>query len=122
MVALGLILCAASAALGVTVITAPARAHDFARLFLDKAGMWAAAGIRAVFGLCLIAAAGESKAPLILKLVGLVILLFGIATPFLGLDRHRRLVDWWLARPRTMQIFWGAMSLVLGIVLIYLIL
>ena len=93
MTALALIFCAASSAMGVTVIVAPARAHEIARLFADKTGMWVAAAIRAVFGLCLLAAASESKAPLVLRLLGLLILLFAIATPILGLDRHRRLLE-----------------------------
>jgi hypothetical protein len=42
--------------------------------------------------------------------------------PLLGLDRHRRMIDWWLARDRKIQILCGAASFVLGVVLIYLIL
>jgi hypothetical protein len=42
--------------------------------------------------------------------------------PLLGLDRHRRMIDWWLARDRKIQIICGAASFVLGVVLIYAIL
>jgi len=122
MIALALILCAAIAAMGVTVIVAPAKAHDLARLFSDKTGMWVASAIRAVFALGLLAAAGESKAPMVLRLLGLLILVVAILLPILGLDRHRRMIDWWIARPRLAQIFWGAVTFVFGIALIYLIL
>ena len=122
MVALTLILCAAIAAMGVAVVVAPARAHELVRLFADKTGMWVAAAIRAVFGLGLLAAASESKAPTALRLLGLLILIVAILMPILGLDRHRRMIDWWLARPRSMQIIWGAVTVVFGILLIYLIL
>ena|SRR2546423_12277201 len=122
MIALALILCAAIAALGVTVIVAPAKAHDLARLFADKTGMWVATAIRAVLALGLLAAASESKAPMLLRLFGLLILIVAILIPVLGLDRHRRMIEWWLARPRTMQILWGAVTVVFGIALIYLIL
>jgi hypothetical protein len=122
MTALALILCAASAAMGVAIIVAPLRAHDLARLFIDKTGMWVAAAIRGVFGLALLASANESKAPFVLILLGVVILLFAIATPLLGLDRHRRLIEWWIARPRMVQIFWGAVSFIFGVLMIYLIL
>jgi hypothetical protein len=122
MVALALILCAAVAAMGVTVIVAPARAHDLARLFADKTGMWIASGIRAVFGLGLLASAADSKAPIVLRLLGLLILIVAILIPILGLDRHRRLIDWWIARSRSVQIAWGAATIVFGIALIYLIL
>jgi hypothetical protein len=58
----------------------------------------------------------------LLKLLGLLILVVAIVVPILGLDRHRRMIDWWLARNRTTQIFCGVAALVFGIGLIYLIL
>ena len=56
------------------------------------------------------------------RVLGLLILIVAILIPILGLDRHRRMIDWWIARPRTMQIVWGAATFVFGILLIYLIL
>jgi hypothetical protein len=122
MVALALILCAAIAAMGVVMIFQPAIAHELTRLLADKTGMWVATAIRAVLGLGLLAAASDSKAPTLLKLLGLLILIVAIVVPTLGLDRHRRMIDWWLARKRTTQIFCGVAALVFGIGLIYLIL
>jgi hypothetical protein len=122
MVALALILCAAIAAMGVVMIFKPAIAHELTRLLADKTGMWVATAIRAVLGLGLLAAASDSKAPTLLRLLGLLILLVAIVVPILGLDRHRRMIDWWLARKRTTQIFCGVAALVFGIGLIYLIL
>jgi hypothetical protein len=122
MTALTLILCAFIAAAGVLVIVSPARASDLTRLFADKTGLWVATGIRAVLGLGLLAAAGDSKAPGLLRILGGLILIVAIAMPLLGLDRHRRMIDWWLARDRKIQILCGAASFVLGVVLIYVIL
>jgi hypothetical protein len=122
MIALALILCAAIAAMGVVMIFKPAIAHELTRLLADKTGMWIATAIRAVLGLGLLAAASDSKAPTLLRLLGLLILLVAIVVPILGLDRHRRMIDWWLARKRTTQIFCGVAALVFGIGLIYLIL
>jgi hypothetical protein len=122
MTALALILCAAIAAMGVLVIVSPARSNDLTRLFADKTGLWVATAIRAVLGFGLLAAAADSKSPMLLRILGLIILLVAIAMPLLGLDRHRRMIDWWLARDRKIQIICGAASFVLGVVLIYLIL
>ena len=122
MTALALILCAAIAAMGLVVIFAPARAKELTRLFADKAGMWVATTIRAVLGLGLLSAASESKAPMLLRILGLIILIVAIVVPILGLDRHRRMIDWWLARGRKIQIVCGAGSFVFGVILIYLIL
>lgn len=122
MVALALILCATMAAFGLVVIIKPALAHDLTRLFADKTGMWVATAIRAVLALGLFAAASESKAPMLLKLLGFLILVVAIVMPILGLDRHRRMIDWWLARSRTVEMLCGAAAFVFGIGLIYVIL
>ena len=108
--------------MGVVVIFAPARARDLTRLFADKTGMWVATAIRAVLGLGLLAAATESKAPILLRILGLIILIVAIVVPILGLDRHRRMIDWWLARDRKIEVICGAAAFVLGIGLIYVIL
>lgn len=122
MTALVLILCAAMAGMGVIIIVRPALAHEWTRLFADKTGMWIATAIRAVLGLGLLAAASDSKAPTLLRILGLLILIVAIVMPILGLDRHRRLIDWWLARSRSAQMLCGATSFVFGVGLIYLIL
>ena len=122
MVALALILCAAIAAMGVVMIFKPALAHELTRLLADKTGMWIATAIRAVLGLGLLAAASDSKAPTLLKLLGLLILIVAIAVPILGLDRHRRMIEWWLARKRMTEMLCGAAAFVFGIGSIYFIL
>lgn len=122
MTALALILSAFVAAMGVLAVFFPGRANDMARLFADKTGLWVATAIRAVLGLGLLSAASESKAPLLLRIIALIILIVAIAMPLLGLERHRRMIEWWLAVNRTIQIVWGAAAFVLGIALIYLIL
>jgi len=120
MTALALILCAAIAAMGVVLIVKPALAHDLTRLLADKKGMWIATAIRAVLALGLLAAAAESKAPMLLRILGLLILIVAIVVPILGVDRHRRMIDWWLARNRKIEIICGAAAFVMGIGLIYL--
>jgi len=122
MTALALILSAFVAAMGALAVFFPGRANDLARLFADKTGLWVATAIRAVLGLGLLVAAEDSKAPMLLRILGLIILLVAIAMPLLGLDRHRRMIDWWLARDRKIQIICGAASFVLGVLLIYAIL
>jgi hypothetical protein len=122
MIALALILCAAIAAMGVVIIVKPALAHEWTRLFDNKNGMWIATAIRAVLALGLLAGASESKAPMLLKLLGFLILIIAIVMPILGVDRHRRMIEWWLARKRSVEMMCGAAAFVFGLLLIYLIL
>lgn len=122
MIALALILCAAIAVMGLVMIFKPALGHDLTRLLADKTGMWIATAIRAVLALGLLAAASESKAPMLLRLLGLLILIIAIVMPILGLDRHRRMIDWWQARKRAVEIMCGTAAFVFGVGLIYVIL
>jgi len=46
-------------------------------------------------------------------------LLTGIVILFLGLERHRRMIDWWLSAGRTIQFVWGVVALAFGLFLIY---
>src|SRR5207253_11331750 len=108
MTALALILSAFVAAMGLLAIFFPSRADDMARLFADKTGLWIATAIRAVLALGLFAAAGESKAASLLRVLGGLILVVAAATLLLGLDRHRRIIGWRLASKRTMQSAWCA--------------
>src|SRR5437588_9865957 len=122
MTALALILSAFVAAMGLLAIFFPGRANDMARLFADKVGLWVATAIRAVLGLGLLASAEDSKVPMLLRILGLIILIVAIIVPILGLDRHRRMIDWWLATSRNIQIVWVEAAFVLGVFLIYAIL
>jgi hypothetical protein len=122
MIALALILCAAIAAMGVLIIVKPALTHEWTQFFANKNGMWIATAIRAVLALGLFAAAAESKAPMLLRLLGFIILIVAIVMPVLGVDRHRRMIEWWLARKRSVEIMCGAAAFLFGLALIYLIL
>src|SRR5437763_17178106 len=104
MTALALILSAFVAAMGLLAIFFPGGADDVARLFADKTGLWVATAIRAVLALGLFAAAGESKAPILLRIVGGLILIVAATTLLLGLDRYQRMIDWSIALKRTIQI------------------
>jgi len=75
-----------------------------------------------VLALGLLAAAAESKAPMLLRLLGLLLLIVAIVMPILGLDRHRRMIEWWLSRKRNSQILCGGTAFLFGLILIYLIL
>ncbi|HEV2047554.1 MAG TPA: hypothetical protein VGQ95_13280 [Chthoniobacterales bacterium] len=119
MTALVLLLCLFVAATGVLAIFAPARANDLARLFSNRPGLYTATAIRLVLGAGLLFVAEDSRAPLALRIFGAIILFVGVLMPLLGLDRHRRMINWWLSVGRPIQLVWGGFALAFGIFLIY---
>jgi len=81
----------------VTVI-APAGALAATRVFNSTAGLYALAGLRALVGVAVTLVAPLSRAPGAVRAVGVFIVVAGILTPILGLERQRRMFAWWSSR------------------------
>ncbi|MEK6757450.1 MAG: hypothetical protein AABZ02_14960 [Bacteroidota bacterium] len=94
MILVALVLSVFIVALGVFGIIAPSRLLAVARSFQTPAGLYFAAVFRFVLGVALLLAARTSRSPQIVYLLGLIILIAGLMTPFFGLERFRRLLDW----------------------------
>jgi uncharacterized membrane protein YidH (DUF202 family) len=107
------------AALGALGLLSPSRAQGVVRYFQTPAGLYFAAGLRLVMGLALVFAAPASRAPEVLRVVGVVIVVAGVITLFIGHERFRRLVDWWSARGPALVRVQGAFALALGLLLAY---
>jgi hypothetical protein len=68
--------------LGVVGMVNPERLVSFARSWQTPAGLYATALLRIVLGLLLLMVAPDSRAPDMLRILGVVILVSGLATPF----------------------------------------
>lgn len=76
-----------------------------------------AATVRVAFGLLLISVASASRAPKVLRVLGYVILIVGIATAltgFLGTQRARAIIEWWLQQGSGAVRLTGVLPLALG--------
>jgi hypothetical protein len=116
---LALFLSALIAVLGVIGIVAPARLLAIARSFDTPLGLYAAAALRLVLGTALFLAAPASRAPRVLRVLGIVSFVAGLITPFIGVDRYRRLLEWWSAWGPGFLRGWAVIALTLGLFLIY---
>jgi hypothetical protein len=81
--------------MGIWGLLVPARLAAFAARFGTTGGLWFAAGIRLVLGLALWFAAPASRAPLLLQVLGVVALIAAVVIPFVGVERFKRLIEWW---------------------------
>jgi hypothetical protein len=107
------------AALGAIGVVAPAELRGIARHFQTPTGLYAAAAIRVVLGGTLVLAAPTSRAPRVIRAVGVVILVAGLITPFLGLDQFRGILEWLSAQGPTATRIWAGGTLAFGCLLIY---
>lgn len=107
------------AILGAIAFAAPARALDIARAFDRPGGLYILAAIRLVLGVALVLAGPSSLEPEVVRALGILIGVAGILTPVVGVERQRRLLNWWSARGRAFQRAWAAVGLALGLFLAY---
>ena len=105
--------------MGVWGVLVPARLADFVTRFSSKGGLWFAAGIRLVFGLALWFAAPASRAPLLLQVLGFVALVAAAILPFVGVDRFKRLIDWWTALSPNAMRFNSLFAVAVGAVILW---
>ena len=107
------------ATLGAVGLVAPERLIVFVRSWQTPTGLYAAAGLRFVLGVALYLAAPDSKAPDALRVLGVFVVVAGLATPWLGLARFRGLLDWWSARGPSFIRAWSLFVVAFALLLIY---
>ena len=105
--------------MGLWGVLAPARLADFVTRFGSKSGLWFAAGIRLVLGLALWFAAPASHAPLLLQVLGVLALVAAVVLPFMGVDRFKRLIDWWTKLSPTAMRFNSLFAVVFGAIILW---
>jgi uncharacterized protein YjeT (DUF2065 family) len=81
--------------------------------------MYVAAVLRVVFGVGLVCAASGSRAPKFLRVLGFIIVIGGLLTPFVGVWASEHILGWWsTSGPALVRVFAG-ISLSLGLLIVY---
>ena len=119
MTLVALIICLLTSAFGALGIASPSRLLGVVRYFQTPVGLYFAAGIRVLLGVALLFAAPTSRAPGLIFTLGVAIIVIGVITPFFGLERFRRLLDWWSAQGSAFIRGWAVLALLFGLSLAY---
>jgi hypothetical protein len=82
------------AALGFVAAVAPDTAIAISRKLVSPIGIYAAAALRSGIGIALLLIARGSRAPTILRIMGVVSLIAGITFPILGVDNAKARIEW----------------------------
>jgi hypothetical protein len=86
------------AGVGVTGLLAPFLLLECGKSLLSANGLYAVAAVRVAFGLALWFAAGSSRLPRTLRIIGVLIIINGLVTPFIGIERSELLLTWFAMR------------------------
>ena len=101
--------------LGLAVVLWPEGLMQLATYSFSRTGMYVVAAVRIVLGALLFFAASSTRTPKTVRVIGLIILIAGIATALIPAERALAMKDWWVARgPDTLRIA-ACFPLVVGI-------
>jgi len=102
------------AAFGVLGLASPAILLEVGKALQTTGGPWLLAFVRIVCGGILIWAAPNSRTPRILIALGILIIVGGLATPFIGIEKTRSMFEWWTSQGSSLARAWAYIAIALG--------
>jgi hypothetical protein len=89
------------------------------RPWRSRGGLYLAVVVRIALGILLLAAASSTRFPWTVGALGIVSLAAAVAMPFLGYERLRKFIEWWLVRGDGFVRAWSLVACLFGAFLIY---
>jgi hypothetical protein len=111
---LGLLVALFIALIGLTGVFAPDCLMTIGRHSVTPVGIYIVAALRIGIGLLLARVAPVSRAPKTLRILGVIAVLGGVATLFLGAERAQAILEWWSAQGPVFIRLGPGLALVLG--------
>jgi hypothetical protein len=109
----------AIAGLGAIDLVAPSLLVDFGNSLLTDTGLYIAAAVRVVFGLLLLFAARHSRMPRALRAIASVMIIAGLITPLLGVERSSSMFHWLTTQGSALIRVVGLFAIALGAFVLY---
>ena len=107
------------AAVGALGVASPSALLELARPLLTPGALYVVAAVRIVFGLLLLLVASSSRMPRTVRVLGFMIIVAGVLTPFFGVERSQAVFNWWSAQPSSFMRAWAGLAVVFGCFVIY---
>jgi uncharacterized membrane protein HdeD (DUF308 family) len=117
MKAIALVIAALMVLLGLTGVFWPEGLMQLATASFTRSGLYLVAAVRVILGALLFFAARATRTPKTVRVIGLILLVAGIATVFISVERAQLMKDWWIERgPDTLRIV-ACFPLVAGMII-----
>lgn len=111
---LGLLVALFMLLVGLTGVFSPDYLMTIGRHSVTPVGIYLVAALRIGIGLVLARVAPVSRAPTILRILGVIAVIGGVATLFLGAERAQVILEWWSAQGPVLMRLGAGIALVLG--------
>ena len=113
------ILCVLIVVVAALGVASPPRILSVARKAQTRRGLYTLAAVRVILGVALLFSASTSRAPGLIAVFGVIIIGRGVILPFIGVERVRRLLDWFGAQGSAFVRGWAVLALALGLLVVY---
>ena len=119
MTLVALFFCLLLAAVAAVGGVSPSRLLDALRKIQTPGVLILLGVLRVFFGVALLSAASVSKAPELIAIVGVIAVIKGVTLPLIGVERVRKLLDWWSAQGSLFLRGWALLAGAIGLGLAY---
>ena len=106
-------------ALGILALARPETILEATNLASTSVGLYVGAAMRIVFGSLLVGAARASRMPRTIGTLGALMILGGVALPFIGVDRIGAIVGWWSAQGPALMRTWAVVAVAFGAFIVF---
>lgn len=107
------------AAEGLMGLVEPQAFQSMVRFFQVPPVLYVAAVIRVFIGVALVRAAPASRTPRVLRVLGVLVAIGGLLSPFVGAKAASVILGWWTAGGPAVVRSWAGLALLLGIIILY---
>jgi hypothetical protein len=104
---------------GLMGLVIPGAFVSMVRFFQLPPVLYVAAVVRVLIGVVLVRAAPASRAPIVLRILGFVVVIGGLLTPFVGARLAERVLGWWTTGGTGVVRMWAGFALVVGVIILY---
>jgi hypothetical protein len=107
------------AVVGGVGVVAPPVLLEFGRSLQTPDTFYIVTVIRVIFGAILLWVASGSRMPRIVGVIGILIVVAGLLSPWFGLERSQGLIDLWSSRGPVFMRTWAAAAVLFGLFIAY---
>jgi hypothetical protein len=105
---------------GAIGVAAPDVFLSVGRSVITPGGLYAIAAVRVAIGLVFLLTTPASRAPRTLRVLGVIVIIAGLMTPWFGVARSLAVLDWWASvGPSLRRLEAGVAAVALGGFLVY---
>lgn len=105
--------------IGLVGVAVPYVLLEFGRSLQTLGALYAVAAVRVALGALLLGVSGISRMPRTLRVIGTVVIVAGLLTPFFGVERAQAMFTWWSSQGQFFMRTCAALAAVFGLFIAY---